>query len=309
MGHMTVMDPSAPPTADPMIVFDRSAVRRHRTRAAPHADRFDFLRREAAAQLGERLADIGRSFKAVLQLGVGADRPGQPPDLTVVADPAAAMLAATAGPRVAVDEDRLPFRDASFDLVVAGLTLHWVNDLPGALIQIRRCLKPDGLFLAAMLGGRTLAELRQVLLEAEAEVEGGAGPRVSPFADVRDLGGLLQRAGFAMPVADADTVTVDYVDALALMRDLRGMGETNAVRDRRRTFTRRATLLRAAGLYHERFADAAGRIPATFQLMYMAGWAPGPHQPKPLKPGSAATRLADALGTREMPLPDKAGPR
>lgn len=308
MGHMTVMSQSASPTDDPMIVFDRTAVRRHRARAAPHADRFDFLRREAAAQLGERLADIGRDFKAVLHLGTGPD-PAAPADLTVVADPAAAMLARTTGPRVAADEERLPFGDASFDLVVAGLTLHWVNDLPGALIQIRRCLKPDGLFLAAMLGGRTLAELRHVLLEAEAEVEGGAGPRVSPFADVRDLGGLLQRAGFAMPVADADTVTVDYADALALMRDLRGMGETNAVRDRRRGFTRRDTLLRAAGLYQERFADETGRIPATFQLMYMAGWAPGPHQPKPLKPGSAATRLADALGTREMPLPDKAGPR
>ena len=159
-----------------------------------------------------------------------------------------------------------------------------------------------------MLGGETLTELRQALIEAELAEEGGAGPRVSPFADVRDIGGLLQRAGYALPVVDSDTITVTYPDALALMRDLRGMGETNAVRERRRSFTRRTTLLRAAALYRERFGLPDGRIAATFQVIYLTGWAPHESQPKPLRPGSAAGRLADALGTRERSAGEKAGP-
>jgi NADH dehydrogenase [ubiquinone] 1 alpha subcomplex assembly factor 5 len=186
--------------------------------------------------------------------------------------------------------------------------LHWVADLPGALIQLRRALKPDGLLLAAMLGGGTLAELRTVLIEAELAEEGGASPRVSPTAELSDAAALLQRAGFAMPVADVDTVTVTFPDMMALMRDLRGMGETNALAARRRTFLRRSTLARAAALYVERFGSSGGRIPATFEILYLSGWAPDASQPKPRKPGSAARRLADALGTVELSAGDLAPP-
>ena len=193
------------------------------------------------------------------------------------------------------DAEALPFAAGSFDLVLSLLDLHWVNDLPGALAQIRHVLRPDGLFLGALLGGETLSELRAVLLAAEAEVSGGASPRVAPKVDLRDAGALLQRAGFALPVADADTLTVSYPNALALMRELRGMGEGNAVAGRSRRFTRRAVLLRAAALYEERFADADGRVPATFQVLYLTGWAPHDSQPRPLHPGSAQASLARAL--------------
>ncbi|HEV2303245.1 MAG TPA: methyltransferase domain-containing protein, partial [Stellaceae bacterium] len=190
----------------------------------------------------------------------------------------------------------------SFDLIVSNLVLHWAGDLPGALVQLRRALVPDGFFLAAMLGGRTLAELREVLLEAELAEEGGASPRVSPMADLADAAHLLQRAGFAMPVADGESVTVGYADALALMRDLRAMGETNALAARHKAPLGRRTLARAAALYAERFGDAAGRIPATFEILFLAGWAPHPQQPQPLAPGSAKRRLAEALGAVEIPL-------
>jgi NADH dehydrogenase [ubiquinone] 1 alpha subcomplex assembly factor 5 len=201
----------------------------------------------------------------------------------------------------------LPLAPGSVDAVLSCLALHWVNDLPGALLQLRHALKPDGLLLAALLGGETLQELRAALLEAELAEEGGAGPRVSPMAELRDMAGLLQRAGFAMPVADLDTITVTYADALALMRDLRRMGETNALLERRKSFTRRSTLLGAARLYAERHAGADGRIPATFQVIFLAAWAPHASQPKPLRPGSARARLADALGTRERPAGEKPG--
>jgi SAM-dependent methyltransferase len=211
-------------------------------------------------------------------------------------------------PALAADEETLPFAEASFDAVFSLLSLHWVNDLPGALVQIRRALKPDGLFLAALLGGETLTELRGALMQAEIEEEGGAGPRVSPFADVAQAGGLLQRAGFALPVADVDSITVSYPDAFRLMQDLRGMGETNAVAAHRRTASRRATLMRAAALYSERHADQDGRLPATFQVVYLTAWAPHESQPQPLRPGSAKARLADALGTEEQSAGEKADP-
>jgi SAM-dependent methyltransferase len=208
---------------------------------------------------------------------------------------------------VVTDEEALPFRDAAFDLVVSALALQFVNDLPGALVQIRRALKPDGLFLAALIGGETLTELRQSFAAAESEVEGGVSPRVAPFADLRDLGALLQRAGFALPVADADRVTVRYDTVFALLQDLRRMGATNALIDRRRTPLKRATLSRMAGIYAERFADADGRLRATFEVVWLSGWAPHPSQQQPLKPGSAKARLAAALGTREISTGEKAG--
>jgi SAM-dependent methyltransferase len=212
-------------------------------------------------------------------------------------------------PSLAADEEALPFADASFDLIVSVLGLHWVNDLPGALIQIRQALKPDGLFLGAFLGGATLTELRSALIEAELAEEGGASPRVAPFAELRDGGGLLQRAGFALPVADADRLDVTYPDALALMRELRAMGESNVLAARRRSFTRPATLARAAAIYAEKFANADGRLRASFEIVTLTGWAPHPCQPQPLKPGSATTRLADALGVTERPAGDKAEPK
>ena len=209
---------------------------------------------------------------------------------------------------VAADEEALPFRDASLDLVVSALSLQFVNDLPGTLVQIRRALKPDGLFMAALVGGDTLTELRQSFAAAEAEVEDGVSPRVAPFADLRDVGALLQRAGFALPVTDVDRLTVRYASPLALMHDLRRMGATNPLVERRRRPLRRATLARLMEIYGVRFADADARVRATFEILWLSGWAPHESQQQPLKPGSAATRLADALGTREQSAGEKAGP-
>ena len=206
---------------------------------------------------------------------------------------------------VVSDEEALPFADASLDLVVSALALQFVNDLPGTLIQIRRALKPDGLFMAALIGGDSLAELRAAFADAESEVEGGLSPRVAPFADVRELGALLQRAGFALPVVDSERLTVRYDSALALMRDLRRMGATNVMHERRRRPFKRATLQRMAEIYAERYTDPDGRLRASFEIIWLSGWAPHESQQKPLKPGSAAQRLADALGTREISTGEK----
>jgi SAM-dependent methyltransferase len=222
---------------------------------------------------------------------------------------AAALLPPATPQPVLGDEEALPFADESFDLIIAPLTLHFVNDLPGALLQIRRCLKPDGLFIGGMFGGATLQELRRAWLEAESEISGGASPRVAPFADVRDLGGLLQRAGFALPVVDADIMRVRYASALNLMHELRAMGASNVLADRRRVPVSRALLMRVSEIYAERFADPDGRIPATFEMLVMTGWAPHDSQQKPLQPGSAKNRLADALGTTERKLPRTPGDR
>lgn len=290
--------------------FDRSAVRRHRDRAARVGGDSEFLFAEVAERLADRLADIKRSFPVALELGSRGGHlhrclEGRGGIATLLqSDLSPAMHRDGAGYRVVADEEFLPFAEGTFDLVMSNLALHWVNDLPGTLIQINRCLKPDGLLLATLFGGDTLAELRQALLEAEADLEGGVSPRVSPFVDVRDAGGLLQRAGFALPVADSETITVTYDDPMKLMRDLRAMGESNALTDRRRTFSRPATLARAAAAYHQRHADADGRVPATFQIVTLTGWAPAAGQPKPLRPGSARTRLADALETVEHRLAD-----
>jgi SAM-dependent methyltransferase len=193
--------------------------------------------------------------------------------------------------------------------VVSSLALHWVNDLPGTLLQIRRVLQPDGLFLAVMAGGETLNELRHSLAAAESEVEGGLSPRVAPFVEVRAMGTLLQRAGFALPVADVDRLTVRYADLAGLFRDLRAMGATNALTARRRRPLRRRTLQRAAEIYAERFADADGRLRATFDLLWVSAWAPHESQQQPLKPGSAKMKLADALGTQELSAGERTGPR
>jgi NADH dehydrogenase [ubiquinone] 1 alpha subcomplex assembly factor 5 len=306
---------------DALDVFDRRAVRRHRERAAGTLTAHDFLLREVAGRLAERLDDVTRRFALALDLGCHDGALGRALrqnggrggiETLVQADLSPAMASKAAeegGPALAADEEALPFAAGAFDAVFSLLSLHWVNDLPGALLQVRRALKPDGLFLAALLGGETLKELRAALVAAETEAEGGAGPRVSPFADMRDLGALLQRAGFALPVADVDNITVHYPDALTLMADLRGMGEANALNGRRKGFSRRTTLLRAAQLYGERHAGADGRLPATFQVVYLTAWAPHESQPRPLAPGSAKTRLAEALESEERPAGEAADPQ
>ena len=286
-------------------IFDRTAVRRHRDRAAARLGDHDFLIREVAARLNERLGDIRREFSVALDLGSAAPDAG----LVVRADQSSAMIAGGPGPGVALDEEWLPFAENSLDLVTSLLTLHWVNDLPGALTQIRRSLRPDGLFMAAMFGAETLIELRVALAQAESNLEGGVSPRLSPTVDLQDMGALLQRAGFALPVVDLDTITVTYPDAFALMHDLRGMGETNALNQRRKRFTRRATLMAAAAAYREQFANPDGRLPATFQIIWLTAWAPHESQQQALRPGSAKSRLADALDSREQPAGDKARPK
>lgn len=300
---------------DAMLVFDRSLVRRRRERAIAGYPEFAFLEEAVAERLGERLEDIRRRFPVAVELGARSGALGQHLrasgriDTLVQTDlaPAWALARAADGPAAAVDEEALPFADGSLDAVFGALSLHWVNDLPGTLAQIRRALKPDGLMLLAMLGGETLVELRDALFEAESEVVGGVSPRISPFADLRDAAGLLQRAGFALPVADADTIPVTYQTAFHLLRDLRGMGEGNAVLERSRKPAPRALFARAAEIYAARFAGPDGRIPASFQVLYLTAWAPSADQPQPLRPGSATTRLAAALDTAESGTGEKAG--
>jgi NADH dehydrogenase [ubiquinone] 1 alpha subcomplex assembly factor 5 len=284
--------------------FDRILHARRRARAAANFASFDFLQSRARDEILERLGNINRRFPLALDLGA-AELRHEKISTTISADLAPRMLASSGDPRLVLDEEFLPFAPASFDLITAVLQLHWVNDLPGALVQMRQALKPDGLFIAAMLGGDTLTELRQALTEAELEIEGGASPHVSPFADLRDLGSLLQRAGFALPVVDADRLTVRYKNMFSLMADLRGMGETNALNERRKSPLRRATFLQAAELYQKNFQLQDGRIPATFEIFYLTGWAPHASQQKPLRPGSATHRLADALHSEEQPAGDK----
>jgi SAM-dependent methyltransferase len=302
--------------SSPPLLFDRALHRRRLDRAAPRYGAADFLKARAAEDAVQRLEDIVRSFPLAVDLGARngafaralADSPAAARvGVLIETDLSAAMLAGRRGLRVQVDEERLPFAPESLDLVVSTLALHWTNDLPGALIQIRQALKPDGLFIGAILGGATLTELRQSLLRAEAELTDGAGMRVSPFADLQDAAGLLQRAGFALPVADTDRVTVRYDNLLKLIADLRAMGETNVLADPDRRPLRRTVLIRAAEIYAELFGQADGRVPATFDIITLTGWAPHPDQQKPLRPGSAKMRLADALSVREHPAGDKPG--
>lgn len=284
-------------TSDAPVIFDRSLVRRRAAKAV-RGDYPGFLIGRAAEDLADRLATVTRSFARALDLGT----PTAAARIAIL-DHAKVEEVVRSGPIAAdlvADEEALPFAPDSFDLVVSLLTLQAVNDLPGALVQIRRALRPDGLFLACLLGGESLGELRQCLAEAESEREGGASPRVAPFAEVRALGSLLQRAGFALPVVDLDRVVVRYADPFGLLADLRAMGFANPLVERRRQPTRRGTLLRAAELYRERFADPDGRVRATFELVWLSGWTPHESQQQPLKPGSARTRLADALGVPEL---------
>jgi SAM-dependent methyltransferase len=297
----------------PPRIFDRDLHRRRLSRAAGRFADADFLKHRAAGDLAVRLSGIARFFSIAVDLGardgafadaLGSEGLSDKIGVLIQTDLSGAFL--RSGPRVIADEERLPFAAASLDLVVSSLAMHWVNDLVGALIQIRAALAPDGLFLGAVLGGATLTELRQSLLAAEVEIRGGAGPRVSPFLDAYDGAALMQRAGFALPVVDVDTVVVRYDHPLKLMADLRAMGETNVLFDRPLAPLTRTILARASEIYQKRFGDG-GRVPATFEIITLTGWAPHPDQQKPLRPGSAKTRLADALGAVERSAEDRAG--
>lgn len=271
---------SAPPP-----LFDRVALARHRARADSDAL---FLHHAAVRDLDDRLEMVNRSFRAAAVVSPFSEiwRPRLPQA------------------RIVPDEDTLDLQVGAHDLVVHAMCLHWANDPVGQLVQCRRALQPDGLCLTILLGGETLNELRACMSDAEIQVSGGLSPRVSPMSELRDIGGLLQRAGFALPVADSQTLTAHYRSARHLMQDLRAMGEANAMHDRLRHPTRRAVIDRAIDLYDQRHATAQGDVPATFEILTLTGWAPADTQPKPLRPGSAQTRLADALNTDETPLLD-----
>jgi SAM-dependent methyltransferase len=293
-------------------LFDRKLLRERRARFAHEIEARQFLLAHVAQEIAERIELMLRAFPLALDLGAYRGLLGRKvAELSSVgemmyAESTFAFAALCPRPALVCDEDLLPFKDESLNLVVSGLALHRVNDLPGALIQIRRALRPDGLFMAALLGARSLIELRQTLIEAEAELQGGASPRVSPFADVRDYGGLLQRAGFALPVADAEALKVIYPSPRELMREVRALGGGNVLLARSKAPLPRRTLERAEAIYRERYATRDGRVSATFEIVYLSGWAPDESQQKPLPPGSAAQRLADALGTKEQPAGDKA---
>jgi SAM-dependent methyltransferase len=273
------------PTAAP-ILFDRALLRARQNRAR-RGEPATFLLDRVTEDMEERLHAVLRQFADAADIWT----PGE-----ILRRSSRDRFKSVT--RISLDEigrEVLPFPPESLDLAVSALAFQFVNDLPGVLTQIRRALRPDGLLLAAMLGGDTLTELRQCFAAAEAECEGGVSPRVAPFADLRDVGALLQRAGFALPVTDVDRVVVRYDSAFALMHDLRNMGATNILAERRRTPTRRATMLRMAQIYGERFADSDGRIRATFDVIWLSGWAPHPSQQKPLQPGSAKASLAEAV--------------
>ncbi len=279
-----VSNPNAAP-----VLFDR-ALLRARQKRAEKLGAATFLLDRVAEDMAERLHAVLREFTDAADIGTSGDRlrgalTGRVGELRHIDLPD-------------LESEPLPLAPASVDLAVSALALQFVNDLPGVLAQIRRALKPDGLLLAAMAGGDTLTELRQSFAAAEAELEGGISPRVAPFADLRDVGALLQRAGFALPVTDVDRIVVRYDNAFALMQDIRRMGATNVLVERRRAPTRRATLLRMARIYAERFADPDGRIRATFDLIWLSGWAPHESQQQPLQPGSAKASLAAAVKGR-----------
>jgi len=291
-------------TSGPPRIFDRHTYRARRARASKSGGDI-FLAAEAAGHIAERLGAINRRFACGLDLH---SRASVFPTLEPFAADWVRTGFASDRPSVIADEEALPFGDGSFDLVTSVLSLHAVNDLPGTLVQIRRLLKPDGLFIAALFGGETLRELKLSFAAAEAESSGGASPRVAPFADVRDLGGLLSRAGFALPVADVEHLTVRYRDLTRLFADLRALGETNVLAGRSSRFLSRGTLQAVGREYAARFSDADGRFAATFDIAFLTGWAPHESQQKPLAPGSAKTRLADALGTKELPTGEKPSP-
>lgn len=293
----------------PPRLFDRSLLAHRLDRAAGGFSQAHFLRERAVEDLIGTLSAINRQFDVTLDMAARDGAFGRAIAGTPVADKIGLLIEGdlseklsaqqSGAARLIMDEEALPFGDDSLNLVVNGLSLHTVNDLPGVLVQVRRALKPDGLFIGSLFGGETLTELRACLMEAELEVRGGYGPRIAPFAESPDLIDLLKRTGFSMPVVDSDRVTVSYEHPLRLMADLRLMGESNILLQRPRKGLNRAILEKASALYFERHADAEGRIPATFEIITLSGWKAHDSQQKPLRPGSAKMRLADALGVKE----------
>jgi SAM-dependent methyltransferase len=284
--------------------FEPRLVRERKRRARSTFREASFLHARVAADLADRLEAIPRPFERVLSLGGGGLFSEEVRARPALSDRIGAILETDLD---LIDPERLPFAPGAFDLIASPLALHWVNDLPGALIQLRLALKPDGLLLASLFGGDTLNELRLSLIEAESEFAGGAGPRVSPFAGLQDVAGLLQRAGFALPAADRDVTTVRYAEPMRLLADLRAMGETSALRERSPRSLSRRILARTFDIYRERHADEDGRVRATFEILTATGWSPHESQQQPLKPGSAKARLADALGTKEQSAGEKPG--
>ncbi|MEM1140698.1 MAG: methyltransferase domain-containing protein [Pseudomonadota bacterium] len=308
---------------DQQSLFDRRLQAKRLARAAGSLEATGFLLDRAALDVCQRFAGIDRRFPKVADIGSrtaafasAAEREGVRSlrgmeDIVRIAP--VGLEGAPSHPSLGradaiASEEMLPLKDGAFDAAVSLLAMHAVNDLPGTLVQIRRALKPDGLFIGVLFGGETLTELGEALAEAELEIRGGLAPRVMPFTEIRDLGGLLQRAGFALPVTDSDRVVVRYDSPLHLLRDLRGMGETNSLMDQDKRGLSRKLLARFLEIYHQRFADPDGRVRATFELLTMTGWVPHESQQKPLRPGSAAARLADALGTDEKSTAPKRGP-
>jgi len=304
----------------PASLFDRHRLRQNRMRARHNFTEHNVLFEEVSLQLLERLEGVNRPFHRILDLGsrsfsLAKSLSKQNPSRFIVHAHLTDDVNRLMLNHVCVaDEEWLPYRDASFDLVISNLNLHWANDLPGALIQIRRALKPDGFFIAALFGGETLRELRECLYEAEMNLRGGVSQHISPFADIQDCGTLLQRAGFNLPVIDKERFTLTYHDSFQLMRELRGMGEGNILTSRDKRFMPKSLFLEADKIYKNRFATASekngqpDRILATFDVLFIAGWAPHDNQQKPLKPGAAQARLADALNTNEIAVKDKAAP-
>ncbi len=298
--------------SDERLIFDRRLLRARRARFAHEIAARQSLLGRVAGEISERIALMLRPFPRALDLGAYHGLLGktvsQLPSVggMIYAESVFECAVSCPAPSLVCDEDMLPFKEESLNLIVSGLALHRVNDLPGALLQIRCALGPDGLFMAAVLGAGALLELRNVLLEAESEMTGGASPHVAPFGDVREYGALLMRAGFALPVADAETLTMPYANLRELMREIRALGGGNVLLSRSRRPLSRKVLERAESLYRERHSLPDGRVSASFEIVYLSGWAPDPSQQKPLKPGSAARRLADALGTKEEKAGDKA---
>ncbi len=294
-------------SASPPILFDRDRVARNRDRAAPDYSNYAFLKARLSSHLIERMADVSRHFELALDLGahdglasaamLASGQVGR----VIALERSRAMLAgiqARGIEAVQGDEEALPFAPASFDLVASALSLHWVNDLPGALVQARQVLKPDGLFLGCVFGGATLSELRTALIEAESSLTGGVSPRISPMPALQDMAALMQRAGFALPVVDIDRITVRYDTPVKLMRDLRGMAEQAAFavrKDQSRRPLSRRLIARMSEVYHDRFSDPDGKVRASFEVIWLSGWAPSKGQPQPLKPGSARVSMADAV--------------
>lgn len=286
-----------------------------RDHAVVNYPKYSFLKTRAVEEMLERLADTPRDFPVALDLGShtgvaqkALERSGKTRSVFAL-DLSADMARATQGLAAAADEEQLPIKEASLDLIVSLLSLHNVNDLPGALVQIRRALKPDGLFLGCLFGAGTLSELRTSLMQAEVELTGGATQRISPLPGLQDMAGLLQRAGLALPVADIDHVTVRYDTPFNLLEDLKGMGERAAFAEANRRPLSRRILTRMSEIYAENFSDPDGRLRASFEIIWLSGWAPAQGQPKPLKPGSAKQSLASAIGSTEISLGEKAGKR